>query len=281
MICPCCGKHREISASECSECGARQVGEPLAPPDILLPKLGPAFIALTCGLLVIIVFLAVWVFGNDLRVGRALLVALLGDDTKLTQTLLRIDPRLPYYRIFAYDAYRMAAFLSIGLVPLSLAGILLARRSLRLIKSAPARFGGSTLAKIALALSVTLFLSFSTAGISSIPAAIERISARRLAATHARMYQLHRQALQKYYQEYGSYPQELSDLSRVSAESAPQADYWEHNFSYLPESVIASKGMAISFSNYKLVSAGPDGKFGTADDITMVDGVIVSGQPDK
>jgi hypothetical protein len=275
MICPCCGKHREISSIECSSCGARQVGEPLAPPDLLLPKLGPAFIALACGIVIVIVFIAVWISGHDLRVGRALLVALLGDGTKLTKSLLQVDPMLPYYRIFSYDAYRMAAFLSIGLIPLSLIGIWLGWRAVRLVKFDPSRFGGAALAKISLGLSLTLFLTFSTAGISSIPAAIERGRAKRLAATHARMYQLHRQALQKYYKEYGSYPQELSDLSRVSAESAPQIDYWEHNFSYLPESVIASKGMAISFSNYKLVSAGPDGKFGTEDDITMVDGVIV------
>jgi hypothetical protein len=281
MVCPCCGKHREISSSECSSCGARQVGEPLAPPDFLLPKLGPALIALACGILVILVFLAVWIFGNDVRVGRVLLVALLGDDTKLTNTLLQVDPKLPYYRIFRYDAYRLASYLSLGLIPLSLTGIWLARRALRLGRTDPSRFGGSSVAKISLALSAALFLTFSTVGISSIPAAIERGRARRLAATHARMYQLHQQALQKYYKEYGSYPQELTDLSRVNAESAPQIDYWERNFSYLPESVIASKGMAISFSNYKLVSAGPDGKFGTEDDITMVDGVIVSGQSEQ
>jgi hypothetical protein len=281
MVCPCCGNQREITSIECSSCGARQVGEPLAPPDLLLPKLGPAFIALACGILVIVAFLSAWIFGNDMRVGQALLVALLGDGTKLTESLLQADPKLPYYRIFSYDAYRMASFLSIGLIPLSFAGIWLARRAMRLAQSDPSRFGGASLAKTSFVLSATLFLTFSTAGITSIPAAIERGRAKRLAATHARMYQLHRQALQKYYKEYGSYPQELSDLSRVSAESAPQIDYWERTFSYLPESVIASKGMAISFSNYKLVSAGPDGKFGTEDDITMVDGVIVSGQSEN
>jgi hypothetical protein len=31
-------------------------------------------------------------------------------------------------------------------------------------------------------------------------------------------------------------------------------------------------------SNYKLLSAGPDGRFGTEDDITMIDGVIVETQ---
>jgi hypothetical protein len=281
MNCPCCGNQREITSIECLSCGARQVGEPLAPPDLLLPKLGPAFIALACGILVIVAFLSAWIFGNDMRVGQALLVALLGDGTKLTESLLQADPKLPYYRIFSYDAYRMASFLSIGLIPLSFAGIWLARRAMRLAQSDPSRFGGASLAKTSFVLSATLFLTFSTAGITSIPAAIERGRAKRLAATHARMYQLHRQALQKYYKEYGSYPQELSDLSRVSAESAPQIDYWERTFSYLPESVIASKGMAISFSNYKLVSAGPDGKFGTEDDITMVDGVIVSGQSEN
>jgi hypothetical protein len=257
------------------------VGEPLAPPDLLLPKLGPAFTAFACGILVIVVFLAAWIFDNDIRAGKALLVALLGDGTKLTESLLQADPKLPYYRIFSYDAYRRASVLSIGLVPLSFAGIWLARRAMRLVRDDPARFGGSSLAKTSLVLSSVLFLTFSTIGIASIPAAIERGRARRLAATHARMYQLHRQALQKYHKEYGSYPQELSDLSRVSAESAPQSDYWERAFTYMPESVIASKGMAISFSNYKLVSAGPDGKFGTEDDITMVDGVIVSGQPEN
>jgi hypothetical protein len=281
MVCPCCGNQREITSSECSSCGARQVGEPLAPPDLLLPKLGPAFIALACGILVIVVFLTAWIFDNDIRVGRALLVALLGDGTKLTESLLQADPKLPYYRIFSYDAYRRASFLSIGLIPLSFAGIWLARRAMRLVRDDPSRFGGSSLAKTSFVLSSVLFLTFSTVGIASIPAVFERSRARRLAATHARMYQLHRQALQKYYKEYGSYPQELSDLSRVSAESAPQIDYWERTFSYMPESVIASKGMAIIFSNYKLVSAGPDGKFGTEDDITMVDGVIVNEQPEN
>jgi hypothetical protein len=281
MVCPCCGNQREIASTECSSCGARQVGEPLAPPDLLLPQLGPAFIALACVILVIVVFLSVWIFGNDMRVGQALMVALLGDGTKLTESLLHADPKLPYYRIYSYDAYRMASLLSLGLVPLSFAGIWLARRAMRLVKNDPSRFGGYSLAKTSFVLSSVLFLTFSTVGITSIPGVLERSRARRLAATHARMYQLHRQALQKYYKEYGSYPQELSDLSRVSAESAPQVDYWERAFSYLPESVIASKGMAISFSNYKLVSAGADGKFGTEDDITMVDGVIVSGQPDN
>jgi hypothetical protein len=72
----------------------------------------------------------------------------------------------------------------------------------------------------------------------------------------------------------------LADLSRVNASGAPQSDYWERNFEYKPVAVIASKGSGISLSDYKLISSGPDGKFGTEDDITMIDGVIIESQND-
>jgi hypothetical protein len=257
------------------------VGEPLTPPDFLMPKLGPALAALTCALLIVFAFLALWIFGNDMKVGRALLVYALGDGALLSQSLLKADPKLPYYRIFSYDAYRLAFLMSFGLIPLSVGGMWLARRAARMAKYDAAHFGGLSMAKVSLVMSTGLFVIFSAVMVTSIPGAIERGRAKRLAATRAMMYELHQQALQKYYEEYGSYPQDLSDLSRVNAESAPQSDYWRQNFIYLPVSVIASKGSAISFSNYKLVSAGPDGKIGTEDDITMVDGVIFEGHPES
>lgn len=278
MICPCCGQQRAVAATECAGCGARQVGEPLLPPDILLPKLGPAVGALTCGLVVVLGFLVFWVFGNDMRVGRVMLIWAIGDATKFTHDLLQVDPKLPSYRIFSYDAYRLAFTLSAVLIPLSLLGLGLGRRALRLARSYPARFGGLRLAKVSLALSAGLFIVFSAATLSFIPNALARGKAKHLAATRAKMYELHYQALQKYHDEYGSYPQDLLDLSRVNVEGVPQADYWDNNFSYQPVSVIASKGSAISFSNYKLVSAGPDGKLGTTDDITMIDGIVVEEQ---
>jgi hypothetical protein len=131
------------------------------------------------------------------------------------------------------------------------------------------------IARASLALSTCLLVVFSAVTITAIPGAIERGRAKRVSATRALMYELHAQALQKYYREHGTYPQELADLARVNAATAPQSDYWERSFAYNPVGVIASRGNIISLSNYKLVSAGPDGKFGTKDDITMVDGVIV------
>ncbi|MBO0858193.1 MAG: hypothetical protein J2P21_06990 [Chloracidobacterium sp.] len=280
MICPCCGKSREVNSFVCVSCGAKQVGPPLAKPDVLMPKLGPSFAALTCGFVVIIAFLGAWILIHDVRVGRVLLVWALGDGYEFTKKLVEADSKLPYYRIFAFDAYRLAAAFSIGAIPVSLAGIWLARRALRLIKSDTASFGGLRVARVSYGLSIALLIAFAAAGVTSIPRVIATGRARRAAATRALMYELHAQGLQKYYKEYGAYPGELTDLSRVSASGTPQSDYWEHNFEYKPVGVIASKGSAISLSDYKLVSAGPDGKFGTNDDITMIDGVIVELQND-
>ena len=131
MICPCCGESREINSSECASCGAKQVGPPLAKPDVLMPKLGPSFAALACGVMVIIAFLLAWIFIHDAKVGRVLLVWTLGDGYKLTKDLLNADSHLPYYRIFAFDAYRLAGLFSIGAIPLSLAGVWLAIAYLR------------------------------------------------------------------------------------------------------------------------------------------------------
>lgn len=275
MICPCCGEVRGIAANECSGCGARQIGEPMAKPDVLLPKLGSSLAALGCALVVAFGFVAVWLLGNDMKVGRVLLVWALGDSIKFTQELLQVNPKLPYYKIFSYDAYRQVFFQAYIWIPLSVIGVWLGRRALQRAKTSPEQYGGLSLARVSTAASVSLFVAFSAAVISHIPDAMERGRLKKAAATRAAMYALHAEALEKYHNEYGSYPQELTDVSRVNAEAVPNTDYWENNFSYQPTGVIASRGSAISFGNYKLISAGPDGKFGTKDDISMEDGIIL------
>jgi len=59
MICPCCGELRQIASMECAACGARQIGEPMVQPDVLLPKLGISFAAMACAILVVLTFLFV------------------------------------------------------------------------------------------------------------------------------------------------------------------------------------------------------------------------------
>jgi hypothetical protein len=224
-------------------------------------------------------FLVLWMLGNDMKVLRALIVSVIGDATLVTREWLRIDPKLLSYRIFAYDGYRLAFYMSAALIPLSLSGMWLARRAKRLVKANEFAYGGVRLARFSGAFSLVLFLAFSTITVTSIPGALERGREKRLAATSAQMYEL-QSTLQKYYREYGTYPQELADLNKFSRGPLPQADYWERAFTYAPISVVASKGHAIGWSNYRLVSAGPDGKFGNEDDLTMIDGVIISAPAD-
>jgi hypothetical protein len=150
----------------------------------------------------------------------------------------------------------------------------LACRAVKLAKQRPAEFGGLKLAWVSVALAALLCVTFSAAGLSGIPAAIQRGRARHTAATRAMMYE-QVQAFQQYYREYGTYPREAPDLARVKLKAALSNDYWENQFQYTPFGTVARNNAPGAFSNYTLTSAGPDGEFGTSDDIVMVDGVIV------
>src|SRR5262245_19100486 len=280
MICPCCGQNREIKSLTCGACGARQVGQPLTPPDVLLPKFGLPLGALTCAILIIVAFLSYWIFANVMRVARALLVWVIDDSLDLKQTLLKGDPKLLSYRIFSFDAFKAAFYISFGAIPISMLGMWLASRAKRLADLTPARYGGFGLARNSFALTTCLFLGFSTVAISSIPDVLARGRARRIAATQAMMYEMHANALQKYYQEYGIYPGEMTDLLKVNADASPRLDYWEHSLVYEPVGEIASNGSSYPFTNSKLISAGPDRKLHTADDIIMIDGLLVDQDPD-
>lgn len=274
MLCPCCGNPHDLAAPECLSCGARPVGAPLAKPDILLPKLGPALLAFGLVCLILIGFVAIWLFADNMKVGRVLLVTVLGDGYKLTKDLLAADNHLPNYRIFAWDMYRKAFFTSAAIVPLSLLGMRSAWRAMRLARVKPLEFGGLRTSQLSFALSLLLFMAFSAAGISGIPEAIERGRTRHAAATRVLMYE-HAQALQHYYYEYGTFPQEGADLARLGTNVAPQADYWQQQFKYAPFGTVASARGVSAFNSFTLTSAGPDGEFGTSDDILMIDGVVV------
>jgi hypothetical protein len=239
-----------------------------------LPKLGPALLAFSVICLIVVGFLAFWLFSNNMKVGRALLVTLLGDGYKFTHDLLAADAKLPYYRIFAWDALRGAFYLSAGAVPLSLLSWRWAQRARRLALLQPCEYGGLKLAQVSLVLAGMLFVMFSAAGLNGIPGAIERGRLRRKAATNAMAYQ-NAAPLREYYRQYGTFPRETADLTRVTRNTIPHTDYWGNEFKYTPYGTIASRGNAVSFSNYTLTSAGPDGEFGTSDDIVMIDGVIV------
>ncbi len=273
--CPCCGSSCQIAQAACPSCHARSVGEPMLQPETKLPGLGPALLALIVAAAIMLAFLATWFLGNDMKVARVLLVLVLGESTAFTKSLLQLDPSLLQYRIFSFDAYRLASFMSLGLIPLSLLGMWMARRVLKLRKLNPVQFGGQRMAVTALLLSMLWFVLFSAAGLSSIPRALQRGRAKHLAAMRAQFYRMHNEALNRYYADFGTYPQELSDLRDFVPEVIPVTDYWGTAISYSPTALIASKNGAPGYSNYQLVSAGPDAILGTPDDIRMIDGVIV------
>lgn len=275
MVCPCCGKAESFTDRHCPACGARQVDEPLARPDVRLPGLGNSLLALTVALISVAVFLVAWLFNNDMKVLRVLLVWVFGDGLKFTRDLLSLDPKLPYYRIFTWDAYRLAFYLSAVVIPLGLLSAWLARRARRLIQHQPALFGGLKLANAAFVLAMLMTVSFSAITISSIPRAIENGRAKHAAATRATMYQIGR-LLHEYNETFGRYPDDLAELQAFSQEQIPQLDYWEKQIVYSPAAFVASRDSAPGFSDYRLISAGPDGVTGTADDIVLQDGVIVS-----
>ncbi len=276
MICPCCGLQRVVEADSCESCQARNVDAPMFQPLNKLPRLGSAWLALSFVIIVLVAFFAAWLLINDMKVLRVAAVTLFGTGTKLTAGLLQGDPDLLRYRIFTFDAYRLACWMSIGLIPFSMLGIWAARRAGKLAKMFPADFGGRRIAAFSMTAAVLLFISFTTAGISAIPRAIQYSRSRHVASERAHFYHLHGEALASYYAKFGTYPQEISDLREYVTETISQTDYWGNTLKYAPAALIASKGKASSYSNYQLVSAGPDGLMDTWDDIRMIDGVIVS-----
>lgn len=275
-ICPCCGSSTSNNPEVCPTCQARKVGDPLLPPATKLPSLGPACTAFFLALLVVVAFLGAWLLVNDMKVARVLLVLAFGESFTFTKSLLQFDPSLLQYRIFTFDAYRLACVMSLGLIPTTIVGMWLARRARRLTQRQPLQFGGPRLATGALLLSSLLFLVFSAAGLSWIPRGIQQARARHVAAVRAEFYRLHVEALNRHYAEFGTYPQELADLRDSSPVLIPNTDYWGNPIRYAPTALIASKNSTPGYSNYQLVSAGPDGVLETADDIRMIDGVIVN-----
>ena len=108
MICPCCGLQRVVEADSCQSCQARNVDAPMFQPLNKLPRLGAAWLALSVVIIAVLAFFVAWLLINDMKVLRVAAVALLGDSTKLTTALLQGDPDLLRYRIYTFDAYRLA-----------------------------------------------------------------------------------------------------------------------------------------------------------------------------
>ncbi|MEP7340426.1 MAG: hypothetical protein ABI977_22030, partial [Acidobacteriota bacterium] len=244
---------------------------------LIWSSVSPGKKALGLAIGVFLIYLISWLCANDMKVSRALLIYLLGDRTSFTRNLLTSDPKLPYYRIITYDAYQLAISTSLYIIPLSVLSFYIARKTLTVSSTLLASGRDRRHSIVAMVLSTILFMTFSTHTIVSVPSLLTYARDKKSAATRAKMYEIHCDALERFRKEFGVYPGDLSDITRVNAGALDPTDAWENSFSYSPHATLAGRGN-FGFELYVLVSAGPDQKFGTKDDICMTDGVVVDCQ---
>ncbi len=284
-ICPCCGAKLAGAQSlvDCAACGAHAVGPPLARPAHELPFYGRALAVGATGALLVVVLLV------------GIVAALLE----------RQSFSLAFWNVAA--AAETAAWrLKLLVLPLALLALWPSLRVLATVRREPARFAGLRLARTGLALSASVALAITVLIGVTVP---ERLRQRALAAQaeqNAIVYEV-RSVLLQYQNKQGTVLVNVDDLAKL-----PDADGSVARVaalikvgSYEPVSDIASlpstrgkagarRGTALrvrnaalrpniddtpdeglSFTSYKLILPGADKKLGTADDITLRDGVIV------
>jgi type II secretory pathway pseudopilin PulG len=240
MLCPCCGDRIQLGARSCS-CGARIVGKPLDQPPIKVRRFGPAITSVA-------------------SLGLAIASSLL----------------------FSYW--------------MALSGIvvaLVAHRAIRLAKREPDLYAGQAAAATVFAITLLAGIGASIYFAAHIPDYIQQRRLRQEAATRAAMLHL-AGLLEEYKSKHGSYPTNIEALKKEVNEPLP-LDYWEKSLRYqsYTEAIAAREVGApdhikrrlsgesdelevggITFNNFELRSAGPDGKMGTDDDIIMRDGIF-------
>ncbi|MCS6803714.1 MAG: hypothetical protein RMM98_00885 [Acidobacteriota bacterium] len=245
IVCPSCEKEL-VSATTCS-CGARWVGPPIVAPMVQVPRLGYGLTATALIMLAIIIQLVI--------TGRALYFT--------NQT-------------WRWELFLTTSYLARFFLPVMLLAAYLAWKGLRLATTRPNEFGGRRLARAGLGLSLAACLINASIFAARIPDLLENRRIKQRMYTEAMMYKL-TNAITLYRQQYGSYPTSLIDLQEMDPEIRIVLDYWENPLDYQPLSaVVASSAVPLPFDHYLLRSRGPDGIAGTADDIIMRDGVIVS-----
>lgn len=244
MVCPSCGADID-STTTCCSCGARWVGAPPTEGIQPVPRLVYGITAL-------------------LILGMAVAVQLV----ITIRSIYLSDLRWPW------ELFLMTSYLSKFILPVVIGAALLAWRGMRLAAHRPAAYGGMKMSRRCLVASLVVCLMNGGVLLGRLPDMLENRRLKQQAYTRAMMYKVN-EAIARYRQQYGSYPERLIDLQEMDPTIRPTLDYWDHPLVYTPMSaVIASRGSPVPFQNYQLISRGPDGILGTTDDIVMRDGVI-------
>jgi hypothetical protein len=281
IICPACGSSVEGQLClGCPACGARAVGPPLAKPEHQLASFGPAVLAALAGGVMLLGFLASttvgWIVGKGAALSFGAIVA----------------------------AGQTAAWqLKWISVPVAVAVIWSASRSLRTIRKSPAEFGGLRIARGGFSAAILATLMVATLIGVTVPERLRRRQWGIEAAELARGYTLHR-ALLEYRELHGTLPprdelvRELSTLPDADGSIAEALRNYDAS-GYEATSVVAAaapkakplpRGGAIrnvslnptadagpvSFTSYELRLPGKDKKPNTEDDLVVRDGLILT-----
>jgi len=148
-------------------------------------------------------------------------------------------------------------------------------RAMKLARRDPEWYGGYRTAAVTLAITVVAGGTLGSYGIAHIPQVWDNYLLRQRAATQSRMHHV-ANLLEEYKRVNGQYPKD-TEYKKAIGESLP-ADYWERAVKYQSyPGAIADRSIrngVVTYNDFELRSAGPDGIEGTDDDIIMRDGVF-------
>ncbi|HEY6331976.1 MAG TPA: hypothetical protein VI756_21790 [Blastocatellia bacterium] len=191
-------------------------------------------------------------------------------------------------------ACRITMWLAFGAFPAAW----LAWRAFKLSKYKPQEYGGYRVASATLAIVLVAGLSVGIFGVWRIPKYFAKRKIAENATTEAAI--MHLAGLAESCKGHsGSYPNNGEALTELTGEGLP-VDYWQKEIRYesyaesaavygnytvdkgpsepgeptLRDLPSSDDAPGIQFHNFEIRSAGPDGIFGTADDIVMRDGVF-------
>ena len=201
------------------------------------------------------------------------------DDTPIK--VRRLGPAMASVAVLSAviaSAFVFSYWLALG----GLLALVEAWRAIRLSSRKPDLYGGYRAAAAVLCITTAALLVAGVFGLSRIPRVLEKRRMRPEAATQDAFFHW-AGLLQEFKSKNGSVPNTVQDFKKELNEVLPM-DYWGRPIRYqsingaIAAANINSRGrtIGINFDNFEIRSAGPDGKMGTADDIVMRDGVIIT-----
>lgn len=174
-----------------------------------------------------------------------------------------------------------AGYFSKFFVAISVVGLYFSVKAFQKAKRNPEHYGGRKIAMTGVALSTAMLMLVATLVGFEIPRWWRAHQVREEMASKAVMWEFCI-ALGKYKEKHGGLPLQMADLQREGFLSKPALDYWEGHLVYTPTGQLAAADVGRSrasvpvFTQYTLVSPGPDGVLKTRDDLILNDGIFIS-----